>query len=90
MASSDCPAGVAVTASDMAAVTIDQTGINQMIETPLTAAQIAAMSTRNAAFFGSQAGVGPNPPAPSALTKWMPFILAGIFMVLVFSSERRR
>jgi hypothetical protein len=75
-----------VTAVDQAALSIDQTGINQMIGTPLTPTQIAALSAYNAAQFGSQAGLGPN--APSTLTKWMPFILAGIFMVVVFSTER--
>ena len=61
----------------------DQTGVNQMIATPLSPAQISAMSIGNAAMFGSQAGLGPYgsstpdlPPIPGTRgslspTQWL-------------------
>lgn len=66
-----------------------QPGFNQMIATPLTAQQLATLSAQNAAFFGSQAGLGPNPPT---ITQWLPLIAGGFAVLVLLTSGggRRR
>lgn len=53
----------------------DQTGQNQMIATPLSPAQLAAQSMANAAFFGTQQGLGPfgggAGTASATFTQWL-------------------
>ena len=67
---------------------ITQPDQNQMIATPLTPEQIAALSAANQAFFGSQQGLGPQTPgAPGTqLAKYMPWIVGGLSVVVILGS----
>jgi hypothetical protein len=54
----------------------DQTGVNQMIATPVSAQQLAQLSLENAQYFGSQQGLGPFTPQPGTqgtipATQWL-------------------